>query len=282
MGSVFRTTLRRVVASTVDQFSAAVKRLAETFPKGRWPRRGLAGKTGSGQLSVRRCRVKPPFLPRRGLHRPWPVLAWLLALGCGQPAATMVSPPVETLDDRVAALAASPAPPREEVEALQTDIVRCLDRDRSAAERCLALLLRLPRFGTAPTPPNFPFDGAAARRYQQEYAGWLGVPVEFVNGEGLTLVLVPPGTFLMGSPDDEPGHNAGGYDESRHAVTLTRPFYLGQHEVTVGPFRRFVQATGHVTDGEKNGGGHAHDDRAVWQHRPGTNWRNPGYAGPYQ
>jgi formylglycine-generating enzyme required for sulfatase activity len=134
----------------------------------------------------------------------------------------------------------------------------------------------------APAPPAFPFDAATAERYQRDYADWLGVPLVFESDQSGPLLLIPPGTFLMGSPDDEPGHNAGGYDETRHSVTLTQPFYLGRHEVTVGQFRGFVEATGYVTDGEKNGGGHAHDAKAIWEHRPGTNWRNPGYAGPYQ
>jgi formylglycine-generating enzyme required for sulfatase activity len=98
----------------------------------------------------------------------------------------------------------------------------------------------------------------------------------------MTFVLIPPGTFVMGSPASEPGHGSGGYDETAHEVTLTRPFYLGKHEVTVGQFRKFVEATNYVTDGEKNGGGHAHDERAGWKHRPGTSWRKPGYAGPFE
>src|SRR4051812_38758749 len=92
-----------------------------------------------------------------------------------------------------------------------------------------------------PMPPKFPFDAATARRYQKDYADRMGLPVEYVNGMGMTFVLVPPGTFLMGSPNDEPGRNAGGYDEALHIVTLTRPFYLGKHEVTVGQFRRFCE-----------------------------------------
>jgi formylglycine-generating enzyme required for sulfatase activity len=153
------------------------------------------------------------------------------------------------------------------------------DKPAAAPE---AVLLRLkPRGAPPPAPLKFPFEAEAARRYRQDYARWLGVPAEFTNAAGITLVLVPPGTFLMGSPADELGHNSGGYDETRHEVTLTRPFYLGKHEVTVGQFRRFVEATKYVTDGEKNGGGHAHDDKAVWKHRPGTHWRKPGYAGEF-
>jgi formylglycine-generating enzyme required for sulfatase activity len=142
----------------------------------------------------------------------------------------------------------------------------------------LARALRLPPTGERPPPPAFPFDTAAARRYQTRYAAWRGLPVEVVNELGMTLVLVPPGTYRMGTPTDEPGR---GGDETPHEVTLTRAFYLGKHEVTVGQFRKFVEATGYRTDGEKTGGGHAHDSRAVWKHTPGTSWRKPGYAGPF-
>jgi sulfatase modifying factor 1 len=172
----------------------------------------------------------------------------------------------------------------EQVKALRAELQRHLSSDagRNSAELSLALLLRLPREGQAPAPPAFPFDQATARRYQRDYAAWLGVPVEFVTSRGLTFVLVPPGSFLMGSPDDEPGHNASGYEEFQHPVTLTRPFYLGKHEVTVGQFRSFLIRKEHLTAGEKNGGGNAHDAKAVWIHRPGTHWLKPGYAGPYK
>lgn len=176
-----------------------------------------------------------------------------------------------------------PASPSE-VQAVAADIREYMKSvaGQPDAEACLSFLLDLPRSGDAPTPPSFPFDAEAARKYQRDYAAWRNLPVEFVNGEELTFVLVPPGTFLMGSPDDEPGHDAGGYDETRHPVTLTEPFYLAKYEVTVGQFRRFVRNTDHVTDAERNGGGHAHDAKAVWEHRPGADWLHPGYAGPYQ
>ncbi len=136
----------------------------------------------------------------------------------------------------------------------------------------LLLLLAAP-----PEPPAFPFTADAARRHQQAWADHLKIPVE-VERHGIAFVLVPPGTFLMGSPDTEPGRAK---DEAQFKATLTRPFYLGKHEVTVGQLRRFVAATRYVTDGEKNGGGHAHDTLAVWKHRPGVSWRKPGFAGPY-
>ena len=45
----------------------------------------------------------------------------------------------------------------------------------------------------------------------------------------LVLRLIPPGTFMMGSPSDELGR--GDY-EDLHQVTLTKPFYIGIFEVT--------------------------------------------------
>ncbi len=132
-----------------------------------------------------------------------------------------------------------------------------------------------------PPAPEFPFDAETAQKHQRDFANWSGLPVEFAVPHGITMNLIPPGTFQMGSPDDEPGRGGDGRDETRHTVTLTRAFYLAANEVTVGQFQEFVSATGYVTDGERNGGGHAHDERAVWKHRPGTNWRQPGYAGPF-
>ncbi|MBI2805932.1 MAG: formylglycine-generating enzyme family protein [Planctomycetes bacterium] len=135
----------------------------------------------------------------------------------------------------------------------------------------------------APPAPSFPFTLEAARAYQKAYADWLDLPLEWTNDLGMTFILVPPGRFLMGSPKEEPGHNLSGYDESpRHPVTLTRAFYLCITETTAGQFRNFVVRTKFTTDIEKTGGGNAHDARAVWKHRPGTNWKKPGYAAPFE
>lgn len=47
----------------------------------------------------------------------------------------------------------------------------------------------------------------------------------------IVLRLCPPGTFMMGSPADELGHNVRGA-ETLHSVTLTKPFYIGVFEIT--------------------------------------------------
>lgn len=43
------------------------------------------------------------------------------------------------------------------------------------------------------------------------------------------MVLLPAGTFLMGSPNSEEGRDG---DETQHRVTLTRPFLIARTEVT--------------------------------------------------
>jgi formylglycine-generating enzyme required for sulfatase activity len=45
----------------------------------------------------------------------------------------------------------------------------------------------------------------------------------------LEMIWVEPGTFMMGSPDDEEGRST---NETQHEVTLTKGYWLGKYEVT--------------------------------------------------
>ncbi|NUQ64317.1 MAG: serine/threonine protein kinase [Pirellulales bacterium] len=60
---------------------------------------------------------------------------------------------------------------------------------------------------SGPPPAIAPFDAAQARKHQEVWAAYLGVPVEreaeLGGGQELTMVLIPPGEFLMG--DDRGG-----------------------------------------------------------------------------
>jgi formylglycine-generating enzyme required for sulfatase activity len=49
------------------------------------------------------------------------------------------------------------------------------------------------------------------------------------DGVELTMVLIPKGKFLMGSPNDEANRED---DEMQHKVTISKPFYMGKFEVT--------------------------------------------------
>jgi formylglycine-generating enzyme required for sulfatase activity len=64
-----------------------------------------------------------------------------------------------------------------------------------------------------------------------------GLPREVTNSLGMRLVLIPPGKFTMGAPEDERDRCE---DEGQHAVTITRPFYLGVYPVTHAEFERVM------------------------------------------
>lgn len=73
--------------------------------------------------------------------------------------------------------------------------------------------------------------------------------VEVVNTGTYTgqLVRIEAGTFMMGSPEDEPGR----YDnETLHEVTLTRDFYMTACEITNAEYAEFANATGIGQRGE--------------------------------
>ena len=81
-----------------------------------------------------------------------------------------------------------------------------------------------------------PLDGLAAgsreaQEAQKEWAAKAKLPLEVKTQKtGIVFRLVPPGTFLMGSPADETDRD----DEKQHRVTLTKALYLGKYEVTQG------------------------------------------------
>ena len=90
-----------------------------------------------------------------------------------------------------------------------------------------------PRPGDKPAPLMGNNTAAQVRQAQEGWAKYLGREVEeddeVVPGVKMKFVLIPPGTFWMGSPDRETGHRP---DEVQHEVTITHPFYLGKYEVT--------------------------------------------------
>jgi formylglycine-generating enzyme required for sulfatase activity len=52
----------------------------------------------------------------------------------------------------------------------------------------------------------------------------------FTNSIGMEFVLIPAGTFMMGSPDSEA--EADDDEKPAHCVTISQPFYLGKYPVT--------------------------------------------------
>ncbi|MBL8424305.1 MAG: SUMF1/EgtB/PvdO family nonheme iron enzyme [Candidatus Accumulibacter phosphatis] len=102
----------------------------------------------------------------------------------------------------------------------------------------------------------------------------------FRDGDGLPeMVVIPAGEFVMGSPESEAGRSA---DEGpQHKVSIGKAFALGRYAVTVGDFKRFVQASGYRSEAERN------PDEGIWAwdaaeghwgQSEGRSWRDPGLA----
>ena len=65
-------------------------------------------------------------------------------------------------------------------------------------------------------------------------------PKSITNSIGMKLVLIPAGEFMMGSPNLD--SVACGDEKPRHRVRITRPFYLGMHEVTQAQYQAVMGA----------------------------------------
>jgi formylglycine-generating enzyme required for sulfatase activity len=123
----------------------------------------------------------------------------------------------------------------------------------------------------------------------------------WTNSLGMAFVRIPAGSFLMGSAES-PEALALAYpllerqrfallsDEAPvHRVHIRHAFYLGQHDVTVGQFKRFIEASGYQPESEADGtGGYGYSPAydpattvrgdAFEGRNPRYSWRNPGFA----
>ena len=146
---------------------------------------------------------------------------------------------------------------------------------------------------TAPLALALLLGGCAALRTDQS------VP-SLENTLGMRLVRIPAGSFQMGS-DESPDTLAQAYpqyerhrlealyDEAPvHLVHITRAFFMGQSEVTVGQFRKFLEASGYVPESVADGtGGYGYNaayDPATTARgdtfegrNPRYSWQNPGF-----
>lgn len=120
------------------------------------------------------------------------------------------------------------------------------------------------------------------------------------NELGMKFVLVPAGEFLMGNDAsvDSLAKTYPQYERKRfeelsdeapvHKVAITHAFYLGQYEVTVAQFRRFIAASAYQPESEADGtGGYGYNvdydpaksvrgDAFEGRDRK-YSWRNPGF-----
>jgi uncharacterized protein (TIGR02996 family) len=109
----------------------------------------------------------------------------------------------------------------------------CLE-EQGQSER--AELLRLSRL---PQPGKAARSGAAERVRELLAAGVIPCVPTLENSIGMRFALIPPGTFLMGSPTKEKVRNE---DEGpQHEVQISRHFYLGVVPVTQTQYQQVTR-----------------------------------------
>jgi formylglycine-generating enzyme required for sulfatase activity len=70
------------------------------------------------------------------------------------------------------------------------------------------------------------------------------------GGEKMHFVRIPAGTFLMGSPASEEGHQND--EEPQREVAITEAFYMGIHEVTQAQYRVVMGANPSYAGGPRD------------------------------
>ena len=85
------------------------------------------------------------------------------------------------------------------------------------------------------------------------------------------MVVVPAGSYRMGSPSYEQGRQKN--EGPVHEATIGAPFAVGRHEVTVAEFGRFVDETGYSA-----GSSCWTYEGGEYKDRAGRGWRNPGFG----
>jgi sulfatase modifying factor 1 len=110
----------------------------------------------------------------------------------------------------------------------------------------------------------------------------------FTNSIGMKFMPVLDGAFLMGSRDwlddstplDETEAARFKDEQPQHPVRITKSFWMGQCEVTLGQFQRFVEATNYKTEAERGGAGAFAFDAGSHEFKWGKQfqWRNTGWS----
>ena len=102
--------------------------------------------------------------------------------------------------------------------------------------------------GAAPAALQVPFDINTADAARKAWSEHCNTPVNLKDDSGTSFQLIPTARLFV---------------TTRYAVDIETPYYFSENVVTVGEFRRFVEATGYQTQAERD------------QHQ--NTWLNPGY-----
>jgi formylglycine-generating enzyme required for sulfatase activity len=136
-----------------------------------------------------------------------------------------------------------------------------------------------PTLGSSPSeaaPGTIAVDvGTPSRKETRYFVPGNGRSEWFKDHEaGPEMVVLPAGTFMMGSPETEPERESWqkGSESPQHLVTIAQPFAAGRHLVTRAQFAAFVKAADYKADD-------AHDWTSInWENEHRAPWLDPGFA----
>jgi formylglycine-generating enzyme required for sulfatase activity len=89
--------------------------------------------------------------------------------------------------------------------------------------------------------------------------------------DGVKLICVPGGSFMMGSSDDD---NLAEQDEKPQHDQTVDDFWIYENEVTNAMFEKYVAETGYVTTAELDGFAYKYVD-GQWTQVTGASWLHP-------
>jgi formylglycine-generating enzyme required for sulfatase activity len=87
--------------------------------------------------------------------------------------------------------------------------------------------------------------------------------------DGPEMVVIPAGSFVMGSPENEPDRDRN--EGPQHKVNILHTFAVGRHAVTRAQFAAFVRDAPY----KLQGGAHVFADQG-WKSDRKLSWENPG------
>jgi formylglycine-generating enzyme required for sulfatase activity len=247
--------LRQLNPAVSQQTEAAIGRAMEMARNQRFP-----------DAATMRTALSPSSSPQRPFNWLWLPAVMLLALlaGGGLWAITnadQTSPPTTI----TAGMPLTPTPDPLSISALTSEPTPTATFNPSPTPTTLA---------ATPTPTQPPADTPTPE--EEPAAPLILAPqpgaTTVSSQDGMTLVYVPAGPFIMGSKRDDP--NADEDEKPQHTVDLDA-FWIDQTEVTNGMFARFVAETDYLTDAEQQGGGEIWTADNEASFTEGANWRNP-------
>jgi len=101
--------------------------------------------------------------------------------------------------------------------------------------------------------------GSLDSSIERRIAEWKGEKDATKTLQGVTLLYIKGGTFMMGSPKSEPERNSG---ETQHRVTLS-DFNLSEKAITNEQYCRFLNAKSISSDGKGNVSGYGNQKLVV-------------------